>query len=201
MFHGQNKKYKSKFKKLYIGFAKDPKIKRTAPDIRRSRTVSPDEQIVTIKRYLGVKDLKQLDSEWHDYIRQLKATGYRGKMRAGQFALWANMPIKAERLLKESLQAGNTVPLCYYYLGQAQYRKDKYEEAAESFSKLIEADPLNGMGYIHLAKCKKKLDEEEDVVTRLRLLGRDVDPHNMSVIMETQDDADAETLREREGGK
>ena len=188
MFHGENKKYASKFKKLYIGLAKDSKITRTPPDGRGSRSVAADEQIATLKRYLGVKDLKALERKWHDYIRGLKATGFRGKMRAGQFALGADMPIKAERLFKESIAAGNESPLCYYYLGQAQYRKSKHSEAAATFSKLIKMDPLNGMAYIHLARCKEKMSASEKEVRSLRRLALEVDPDNYSVLLEMEDE-------------
>jgi tetratricopeptide (TPR) repeat protein len=185
VFHGQNKKYTSKFKKFYLGLAKDKSIKRTAPDGYRMRTVEPAEQKKALRRYLGVNDLKALEKEWHDYVRGLKATGPRGKMRAGQFALWSNMPIKAQRLLTESIEAGSKNPLTWYYLGQAQYRKDKHSEAEESFKKVIEMDPLNGMAYIHLARCKKQQDADADEVKRLRRLAREVDPDNYAVMLET----------------
>ncbi len=191
MFHGQNKKYAPKFKKFYIGLAKDKSIKRTEPDGYRMRTITPEEQKKALKRYLGVKDLKALEKEWHDYIRGLQATGARGKMRAGQFALWSNMPIKAQRLLNEAIDAGSKTPLTWYYLGQAQYRKSKYAEAEESFSKVIEMDPLNGTAYIRLADCKKRQDADDGEVRRLRSLAREVDPDNYSVLLETDwDDVD-----------
>ncbi len=187
VFHGQNKRYETKFKKFYLGLAKDSSIKRTEPDGYRMRTVTPEEQKAALKRYLGVRDLKDLEKEWHDYVRGLKAVGPRGKLRAGQFALWSDMPIKAQRLFNEAIEAGSKNPLTWYYLGQAQYRKDKYAEAAESFQKVIEMDPLNGMAYIRLARCKKRQDENDENVDRLRRLARQVDPDNYTVILETWD--------------
>jgi tetratricopeptide (TPR) repeat protein len=187
VFHGQNGKYESKFKKFYLGLAKDGNIRRTEPDGYRMRTIEPAEQKKALKRYLGVSDLKTLEKEWHDYVRQLKAVGPRGKMRAGQFALWSDMPIKAQRLLNEAIEAGSTSPLTWYYLGQAQYRKRKYTEAAESFKKVIEMDPLNGMAYIRLARCKKRQDADEEEVKKLRKLAREFDPDNYTVILETWD--------------
>jgi len=190
VFHGKNKKYASKFKKFYLALPRDSAIKRTEPDGYRMRTIKPEEQKKALQRYLGVSSLKALEKEWHDYIRTLKAVGHRGKHSAGQFAMWSNMPIKAQRLFTEAIEAGSTNPLTWYYLGQAQYQKDKYTEAEESFKKVIEMDPLNGMAYIRLARCKKRQDADAEEVTRLRKLAREVDPDNYSVILETWDVAE-----------
>ncbi len=184
MFHGENKKYATKFKKFFIALARDKKIERTKPDSRRFRTVTSESLTEALKRYLGVDDFTELDKEWHNYIRGLKATGHRGKMMAGRFALNDNMPIKAMRLLQESLDGGNENPLCYYYLAEAQYDKDLYAKAELSYRKLIEMDPLIGMAYVRLARCREKQDAPDEEVARWRQLAGEVEPDNFGVAME-----------------
>ncbi|HYC79287.1 MAG TPA: DUF1570 domain-containing protein, partial [Planctomycetota bacterium] len=67
----QTPKYASKFKTFYKSLASDPAIKRV-PFNGDMRTVEGGEVEQAFKRYLGVKDMKALEKEWHDYVRGLQ---------------------------------------------------------------------------------------------------------------------------------
>jgi len=184
LFHGEDGKYSSNFRRFYKDLATKRGIKRI-PFRAGMEQVAPAEQIKQLKKYLKIKDLKVLEEQWHDYVRGLKVTGYRGKHLAGQIALRENMPIKAQRLFKEALEAGSTNPLTYYYLGEAYYRKSEYRAAYAAYEKVAEADPLNGMIYVRMARCKDRMDgDHDDEVSRLRRLALEVDPDNYSVFLE-----------------
>ncbi len=185
LFHGEGGKYEKNFKKFYKSLPSDRKI----PKVRFQAgmvQVRPDAQIEALKRYLKVKDLDVLEREWHDYVRGLKGTGAAGKVLAGRIAFMEDMPIKAKRFFNEAIEAGSTNPLVYYYLGQAHYDKREYQDALDNFVKFAELDPLNGMVYVHMARCVDRMDKDnnKDEVKRLRQLALEVDPDNYSVFLE-----------------
>ena len=55
-----------------------------------------------------------------------------------------------------------------------------------------ELDPLNGMVYVHMARCVEKMDKDKDEVKRLRQLALEVDPDNYSVFLEVGFETDVE---------
>ncbi|MEE2886119.1 MAG: hypothetical protein VX951_01695 [Planctomycetota bacterium] len=178
-------KYKSKFKKYYIDLAKSKKIKKVL-GFRAFRSVEPDEQIKWLKSYLGVKDLKVLEKEWHNYIRQMKAASANGYHWAGTFAMSRGMPIKAQRLFKVAIDMGSTNPMTWVGLGRAQHRKDKNAEAVASFDKAISMDPLAAMFYIYKARVLEEGGEAgKEEGKKLRKLAFEIEPDNDQIIMET----------------
>lgn len=185
-----NGKYRSKFKKYYIDLAKNKKIKKVR-DMRDRLSVEPDEQIKWLKRYLGVRDLKVLEKEWHAYIRKMKAATAEGYHWAGTFANGRNMPIKAQRLFGIAIKMGSTNPMTWVGLGQAQSRKDKDTLAVESFNTAIDMDPLTGMFYVYKARVLEGGgDAGKAQAKKLRALALEVEPDNYQVIMETAWDDD-----------
>ncbi len=183
----ENKKYAKKFKKYYVGLAKNKKIKKVlAPGGYNTRTVEPEEQINWLVSYLGVKSLEALEKEWHAYIRTLKPATHRGYHMAGMFALMRGMPIKAQRLYNISLDMGSKNAMTYYGLGRAQYRKSKYRESIATFDKALAIDPLNGMFYIWKAKCLNRGGKSDDdpEVKRLKKLALEIEPDNYSIMLE-----------------
>ena len=139
-----------------------------------------------------MKDLDVLEQQWHDYVRGLKATGSPGKILAGRLAMMDDRPIKAKRFFNEAIEAGSTNPLTYYYLAQAHYEKREYQDALDNFVKFAELDPLNGMVYVHMARCVEKMNKDKAEVKRLRQLALEVDPDNYSVFLEVGFETDVE---------
>ncbi|MHC5064385.1 MAG: tetratricopeptide repeat protein [Planctomycetota bacterium] len=181
-----NKKYEKRFKKFYMALAKDKSIKRK-PYFRDFMEVGPEEQIKALKKYLKVRDLQALEMEWHAYVRQLEQSSPRGYQKAGRIALAYGMPIKARRLLNESIKMGSDSSLTYLYLSQALVRKRNYKEAIASLKKLLELDPLNAMGYLGLAECLEMQSGSREYnaeSTRLRKLALEIEPDNYSILLE-----------------
>ena len=195
LFHGEGGKYEKDFKRFYKALPTDRKIPKVPFRIRGMVEVRPDAQIEALKRYLKVKDLDVLEKQWHDYVRGLKGTGAAGKVLAGRLAMMDNRPLRAMQLFDEAIEAGSTNPLTYYYMAQAHYRKGEYQKALDNFGKFAELDPLNGMVYVHMARCVERIGKDEEEVKRLRQLALEVDPDNYSVFLEVGFETDIEAKK------
>lgn len=179
-----NPRYAKGFKAFYLALARDKNIKRTIY-FYDMKQVEADEQIRALEKYLHVHDLKELEKEWHDYVRQLDAATHRGFLKAGQIALAHNMPIKAQRLFRTSLEMGNENPLTHYGYGRALEQKGKTGEALEQYGLAIDKDPLEAMFYVRKAECLARQDREADKaeITRLFLLASEIAPDEYDVIL------------------
>ncbi len=179
----QHSKYQKRFKKFYIGLARDSSIKRI-PWFRDMKQVAPAEQIKALKRYLGVKDLGKLEQEWRDYVKGLDAVSHRGYYTAGRIALSQGMPIKAQRLFQTAIKMGSKNPMTFYGYGRALSQKGKHSEAIAQFQKAIEADPLSGMFYVRLADAMRRDDDDSnEEAQRYYRLALEIEPNNYSVLL------------------
>ena len=133
---------------------------------------------------LKVKDLKTLEKEWHEYVKLLKPASARGYVEAGQQAMRWSRPILAQRLFRTAIEKGSKSSMAYHGLASALMQKDKHVEAMQNLEKAIEIDPLNGLFYADLARCRAResKNEKDDEVKRLRRLALEVDPDNDSLI-------------------
>lgn len=181
-----NKKYSKRFRKFYMGLARDQNIKRKRW-FMGMKHVEPDEQIRALKRYLKIKDLDALEKEWRDYVTSLEPATARGYHHAGRLALGYGMPIKASRLFNVSIELGSENPMTHYYLGQALRRRGKFDTAVSSMKTHLALDPLHAIGLLELARCleyrDRKFDENEESA-RLRQLALEIAPDNYSVLLD-----------------
>jgi tetratricopeptide (TPR) repeat protein len=139
-----------------------------------SRSIEPDETIRVMLQYLGVKDLKTLEKEWHDYVKGLQATTSRGYALAARLYLAYGLPIKARRFYEKAIEMGDNRPVVYAGLGKALAAKTEYEAAENAYKKALEGDP-------HVIERKTK-DPRNPELARLRQLALEVDPDDMDVI-------------------
>jgi tetratricopeptide (TPR) repeat protein len=197
----QNKKYGPKFKSFYVALAREQSIKTAALSGYGSsgprRTIEADEVIRTLLRYLGVKDLKTLEKEWHEYVKGLKPASGRGYAEAGEMYEMFGMPIKARRYYETAIEKGDKRPVVYYGLGRTLERKNEFEKAQEAFKSAIAGDPLNGIYYAVLARAiqNQTRNATEAECVRLRKLALEVDPDNLELIqMLSFDDAARKAL-------
>jgi tetratricopeptide (TPR) repeat protein len=180
----ESKKYAQKFKAFYVGLAKDKtvKSKKEGP----FRTVEADEVIRYLLQNLGVKDLKTLETEWHEYVKGLKAVSGHGYAEAARMYEMYDQPIKARRFYETAIEKGDKRPVVYYGLGRVCEEKREYEAAENAFRKAIEGDPLNGMYYAALAHSLELHDKTDhaktDEAVRLYKLGLEVDPDNAELL-------------------
>ena len=183
-----DKKLGPKLKKFYLGLARDNDVKRVAWNWN-FKTVESDEQIRLFKKYLGFKDLKELETAWHAYVKGLQPVSHRGYENAGSFALSRGMPLKAQRLLGKAIEMGSVNPVTHYQLGEAFAQKDQWEQAIEHYRKALELDPLAGLFYVELAEAmERKGDAKKSELDRLRRLAFEVEPDNFAVVQRVADE-------------
>ena len=65
-------RYEKKFKRLYLGLARDSGVRRT-PIFLDFRTVQGNDSLDAFKKYLKVRDIEALQQEWYDYIKDALA--------------------------------------------------------------------------------------------------------------------------------
>ena len=162
------------------------------------RAVPREAQIDAFKKYLGVRDLKDLEKEWHEYVKGLEAASHRGYTDAGWFALMRGMPLKAQRFLRKAIELGSDNPHTYMLLGRALVQREEWAEAAEQFGKAAELDPLEGWYYVHQARALQRTKEpNRGEIQRLRLLAGEVSPDDYRLrlmldrMREREEDPDA----------
>ncbi|HEX5052538.1 MAG TPA: DUF1570 domain-containing protein [Planctomycetota bacterium] len=170
------------FKKFYLALARDNSVKRV-PYFYDFKQVEPDEQIRVFKKYMGVKDLSELEQGWHNYVRELKAASGAGYRNAGDIALVHNLPIKAQRFYKTALDMGEKSCMTYYGYGRALYQKSKFPEAIEQFQQALAIDPLQGRFWMYLADAKEHMKAPADEVERLRQLALEIEPDNYDLML------------------
>jgi hypothetical protein len=188
----ETERYSEKFQKFYIGLAKDPKIRRT-----NSRPgfwdVPASDQIEAFKRYLGVKDLKALETEWRDYVKnKLKVETGRGYADAGAWAFRWDMKIKAKRFLQKAVEAGDTNPSTYATFARVHLAHGDAESAWAMYEKAISLDPLNATYY---ADFGRELSQRPDDACKARgkkmlALATEIAPDDAYVWLQTELAAD-----------
>jgi tetratricopeptide (TPR) repeat protein len=192
----ENKKYAPKFKSFYVALAREKTVKKV-PFQGTMKTVTPDDTIKFLLSSLGVKDIKTLEKEWHEYVKGLKPTSGRGYAEAAEMYSMYGMPLKAKRFYETAIEKGDKRPVVYYGLGQVLERKTEFDKAEEAFKAAIEGDPLNGVYYAALAGSirNRTTDPKNPEVARLRALALEVDPDNEQLVqMLSLDDAARKAL-------
>lgn len=145
----ENKKYSAGFQKFYMALGTDKNVTRV-PFQGDMLKCEANEVIKVLKGYLGVKDLKALEKEWHDYVKGLKLESHRGYEEAAQWAENWGLRIKAGRYYKTAIEKGTQNPLTYDDYGEWLRRDGKPEEAIGMHEKAIELDPMNAYFWLHL---------------------------------------------------
>ena len=146
-------KYQPKFQKFVMALVKGKGTKRPPIGIKGLKSVEGEEVERVFLSELGLKDAaatRKLESDWHDFVKNLKPATLRGTEEAGISAAAHGRPIRALRLLKEAADKGSTNTLVYHRYAQALYAKGRGDEAIAMWRKAIELDPLNGAFYANI---------------------------------------------------
>jgi tetratricopeptide (TPR) repeat protein len=159
----ENPKYSKKFQSYYLALAKGSGVKRVMGGPMNSfREVPTDDQIALLKSTLGVRDLKALEVEWHDYVKnKLKLQTGRGYEEAAQWARRWGMSKKAAKYFKQAVEAGSANPVTYDEYAELLERDGKEKEAIPLLEKAIELDPLFAQAYLRLGRLLGKGDKPQ----------------------------------------
>lgn len=189
-----NSKYEKPFRKFVTGLPKDGSLKTTRESFGEwsMKWAPPDQVQLALKRELRIGDLKDLDKEWHGYIKNLKPSSGRGYFTFGRIALGSGMPIKARRMFEIAIEKGYDSPQVYSYYARALRQvpaKDRaeqeknYEEAKKHQQRVLEMDPISPLDRVEyarllntLARLRKQPDPEvEKQIALARALGNCVE--------------------------
>ena len=184
----ENKDTAQKFKDFYLALGRDKSIKRE-PVPPLMKAVPADEQIRVLLKFLGAKDLKQLEDGWRNYVKGLQPSSGRGYFEAGHQALIANQPLRAQRLLRIALEKNFKSPMVYAALSRALYLKDQDEEAIATMKAALELDPLNAEFYLGLASAYRSRKVDDPEVKRAQWLALEVaratnDPAEYAILID-----------------
>lgn len=134
----------------------------------QTKTISNDEAIKGLLKYIGVKDLPTLEKEWISYVMKLKQPGGRGfYYRALTAKKWDPQPamgkgrrFDALELINKAIdELGFKTSQAYYVRAMIHdYRKDK-EKAFADLLTASEIDPTNDR--YHVAKAWYQYQEQK----------------------------------------
>ncbi|MHC4973547.1 MAG: DUF1570 domain-containing protein [Planctomycetota bacterium] len=167
-----HEQYSKGFKKYFLAMGRSRSIKRRHG---RVETVDPNEAIRALKRYLKVKDLKALEKEWHDSVRELITRTDLDWHEAGYIMLLWNQHKKARQFFKKAIDAGSTNAFDYYNYARLQLNRGKYGVALRRAEEALQYDPLHARAWSCLGYAKF-LDGDRDAGKRCIQLARELDP-------------------------
>jgi hypothetical protein len=184
----ENKATAPKFKDFYLALGRDKTVKRE-PVPPMMKQVPTDEVIRLLLKHLGAKSLEELEKGWHEYVKTLKPSSGRGFYEAGRMAMMRDMPIKAQRYLKTSLDMDFKGPQVYAELGRALYLKDKDDEAIQALQQAVDLDPLNPEFYLLLSRAHRSKSSSDPEVKRLQWLALEIaratnDPNEYAILVD-----------------
>ncbi|MHC4598031.1 MAG: tetratricopeptide repeat protein [Planctomycetota bacterium] len=178
----ENKKYGKRFEKYFVHLSTGGKVKRVDAGYGK-QTIRADEQIKLFKAFLGVKDLKKLEKEWHKYVKNLDVETGRGYFLAGNWACRYSVQLyhRAIRYYRTAIEKGFETGLLYDRLGSLLIRKEKEDEGIEALKKAVQFAPLNGRYTMHLGNAlyEKGGSENKKEGIRLMRLAVEIDPEDV----------------------
>jgi len=176
----ESKKYSQGFQRFYLALSTDKDVKRVAFQGAMVQCES-DEVIKTLKKFLQIKDLKPLETEWHAYVKDtLKLETHRGYEEAAEWADRWGLTIKAGRYYKTAVEKGTKNPLTFDHYGDWFARKSQQDDAIGMYEKAIELDPMNPYFYMHLGQAweAKGGDDGKKKGEDYKKLAIELDPHD-----------------------
>jgi tetratricopeptide (TPR) repeat protein len=169
-----SERYQKGFKKFYLALARSSSVQKTTVMLAY-KVIEPDEVIEALKRYLRIKDLKELEQEWHAYIKDNlveRPEGLDYGMAAWIMELYGRDD-KAKRLFRKALAKGSDEAWVHY--GYAELRAhEKRRLALKHATRATELDPLHARAWALRGRCLLAEDEEEGL--RMLRLGEELDP-------------------------
>jgi tetratricopeptide (TPR) repeat protein len=179
----ESKKYQKGFEKFYTDLPKKTGIKRV-PWGGRWRTVPPDEQMdYLIKCLPGIKDLDQLEKEWHAYVKELNVADMAGYEQAGRYMRLLGRYKDAEEYLAKAIEMGSTQGATFGAYGDVLIKRNKADKAIEALTKAIELDPLTAKYHFWLGIATRRGPGEEAKAKGLQFikLAAEIEPEDIEI--------------------
>ncbi len=184
-FMMKDKKNGPRFRKFFTSLALDKNVDRIIQSIgsHRLKGVSGEVMLETFSDHLRLKegDLEEMESAWHDYIREeLAIEDSRGLATAAWFAFAQGRKFRAKRLYEEAVEAGTEDSLTYYRYGIVLDATDEEAAARENWARAVELDPLVPEYYIAWGRSLlgETKDESWEEGKRLLQLALEIEPDN-----------------------
>jgi tetratricopeptide (TPR) repeat protein len=168
--------YQKKFKQFFVDLARGKDVQRKPAGQGELVNVSTAECIRVFKDRMGLKDLGQLEKEWHAYCTKLDAPTVRGYEEAGKRAFGeGRRKFRAPRLLKQAVDMGSKDTETLMDYASCLRAKGQNDEAIAVIDKAIALDPLDaelwaGKSYALRVKGDK---EQAD---KIFALAKEMDP-------------------------
>ena len=164
--------YSKGFKKYFLAMGRSRSIKRRHG---RVETVDPNEAIRALKRYLRVKDIKALEKEWHEAVKEQITRTDLDWHEAGYIMLLWNQNKMARQFFKKAIDAGSKNAFDYYNYARLQLNRGKYGVALIRAEEALKYDPLHALAWSVLGYAKF-LDGDRDDGKRCIQLARELAP-------------------------
>lgn len=169
--------YEKGFRKFFVDLA-------TARDVERRPVgngfvgVGGEECLRVFEKRLGVKDLEKLQSEWYAHIASIKGSEVRGKELGGRVAMRQGRYLRAERLLREALEAGSTSVATYVAYAQILERQGtENAKALAVLTRACEIAPLDSNTWAHRGYLLLTMGRKEEG-RKLIALAKEIEPDN-----------------------
>jgi tetratricopeptide (TPR) repeat protein len=179
-------RHKEAFRKYYLGLARDKKI-RKKPYAFGMVAIEPDDQIEALKRYLKVKDLAELEKEWHEYLKTSLSLGRTDLDYAGAgwiMALYGEAP-KARKFFRLAIEKGTRTGYVYGKYAELLLARGRNGAARENAVKALEVDPLHGRAR-HLLGRLAWADGDKEEGERLMQLAMEITPDDRELWLLTE---------------
>jgi tetratricopeptide (TPR) repeat protein len=165
--------YSKGFKKYFLAMGRSSNIRKRR--MGGVETVDPNDAIAALKRYLRVRDIKALEKEWHDAVRELIKRKDLDWHEAGYIMLLWKQDKKARRFFKKAIDAGSTNAFDYYNYARLQLNRGRYGVALVRAEEALTHDPLHARAWSVLGYAKF-LDGDREDGKRCIQLARELDP-------------------------
>ena len=184
-FMMETKKYRKRWKRFFIGLARDKRVKRIGRG-RGGKSIPDGEILRYFQLVMKVKDLDALEKEWHAYIKQnLKLSSHRGYEKAARAAASTGQSKKARRYYKLAVEKGSKNPKVYSRYAKILWNEGHYAEAKALVKKALIIDPLSASLYVDLAQIARREGGEKGKKEAARYynLAKEIDPENMDLLV------------------
>jgi len=162
--------YEKNFKKYFMAIGRDGSLKRV-PRFLNIVQLAPDEQVESFKKYMKVKDLDALQTEWYGYI-QTALSLERAKLdwgEAGWIMSMYGQAGKARKYFKKAIDDGSKDAYVHFGYAKLKLQQNMPGIAAKYAKNAVEYDPLHAQAWSLLGEALHMQGEKEEGMRDMEL--------------------------------